>query len=410
MAEKDITFEHCKILIENKLAWGSSQAWTNRDFAELGERIFSETGVQLSVTTLKRLWGKIEYNSAPHPGTLDVLAVFAGFENWRELKLKGEMPPSFAPKTQTKKPVFDKKQIVLIGLAAGAVYVLAWLWISQKQPIPGANFSFSSRPLSVGIPNSVVFKYDASAAPPGDSIFIQQSWDARRRKPVTRQGREHTSIYYRPGIFMAKLVVGDKTVREHRLFIPTDGWLAYIEQSPVPVYLERAVFDRDTCLEVLPETVAAHNIPLQPNTPTVCITDVRQRDSLTTADFLFEAEVRSLYRSGAAICQMTEVILLTSRGPLVLPLAEPGCVGALVMHIPHRNIAADEADLSGFGCDLSRWTLVRCWAKPGGNIFVEVNGKPAYSFAWPSASSEIIGSQFNFTGGGAVRRVRLGKS
>ncbi|MFN0012947.1 MAG: hypothetical protein ACKVU2_00230 [Saprospiraceae bacterium] len=410
MAEKDVTFEYCKTLIENKLGWGSSQAWTNRDFTELGERVFSETGVQLSATTLKRLWGKIEYNSAPHPGTLDALAVFAGFENWRELKLRSKMTPAFEPKTQTRKPFFFKKRIALIGLAAGVICLLAWFFLKQERLISGDDFTFSSRSLSVGIPNSVVFNYDASAAPPGDSIFIQQSWDARRRKPVSRQGKEHTSIYYRPGIFMAKLVVGDKTVREHRLFIPTNGWLAYIEQSPVPVYLERAAYDRDSCIEVLPETVAAHNIPLQPNAPTVCITDVRQRDSLTTADFLFEAEVRSLYRSGSAICQMTDVILLTSRGPLVLPLAEPGCVGALVMHIPHSNIAADEADLSGFGCDLSRWTLVRCWAKPGGNIFVEVNGKPAYSFVWPSARSEIIGSQFNFTGGGAVRRVRLGKS
>jgi len=414
MNEKDTALAYCKTIIEEKLAWGSSEGWTNRDFVELGERIFAETGVQLSLTTVKRLWGKIEYHSSPHPDTLDALAVFAGFENWRNLKRSDTLLRNAAPDPKPEyaghKVFFLKKRPLALAALFVAVSLPALWWAFSKPALTPEDFSFSSRPLSVGIPNSVVFRYDARAAPPGDSIFIQQSWDKRRRIAVSRQGREHTALYYRPGYFMAKLVVGDQVVREHKLFIPTDGWLAYIEQTPVPVYLNRTDFDRDTCLEVRPASVAAYNIPLQPEAPTVCITEVRQRDNLRTDDFLLEAEVKNLFAEGSAVCRMSEVVLLTSRGPLVMPLADPGCVGALVLHIPHKNIAANEADLSGFGCDLSQWVKVRCSGQSSGKIEIEVQGKPAFSLAWPGDASEIIGVQFNFKGGGAVRRVRLGRN
>jgi len=416
MNEKDVALEFCKTTIEHKLAWGSSTGWTNRDYAELGNRIFAETGVQLSTTTLKRLWGKIDYSSSPHADTLDALAVFAGFDDWRSLKLSSAASANkhapnavgAMPKNMPHRVAFLKKHLVaVVLLVAVAVFVsMVWRAVSRRPLSPEA-FSFSSRPLSAGIPNSVVFNYDAHAAPPGDSVFIQQSWDKRRRVAVPRTGREHTSIYYRPGYFMAKLVVGDQTVREHKLFIPTDGWLAYIEQSPIPVYLDRAVFDRDTCLEVRPELVAAHNFPLQPEAPTVCFTEVRQYDSLTTDGFLLEAELKNLFAEGAAVCRMSEVVLLTTRGPLVVPLSVPGCAGALVLHVPHQNIGADVADLSGFGCDLSRWVRVRVCSGLPGKIDIQVRDKPVFTLDWAGEASEIIGVQFNFKGGGAVRRIRL---
>ncbi len=411
MNEKDFALEFCKALIEGKLAWGKSDGWTNRDFAELGERVFAETGVHLSHTTLKRLWGKIEYNSSPHPDTLEALAVFAGFENWRSLKRSAAAPAGNAadPEPIDKKQRFygRKKQLLVVAVATIATALPVLWWAFSKQALAPEDFSFSSRVLSAGIPNSVVFHYDARAAPPGDSIFIQQSWDKRRRIPVSRGAQEHTAVYYYPGYFMAKLVVGGQVVREHKLFIPTDGWLAYIEQSPVPVYLDRADFDRDSCLEVPPELVAAYNIPLQPEAPTVCFTEVRQRDNLRTDNFLLEAELKNLFGEGSAVCRLSEVVLLTSRGPLVIPLSAPGCVGTLVMHVPHDNIGADEADFSGFGCDLSRWTAVRFSAQGSGKIAIAVQGKPAFSLDWAGDASDITGVQFNFKGGGAVRRVRL---
>ncbi|WPQ63248.1 hypothetical protein SIO70_00025 [Chitinophaga sancti] len=48
-------------LIETRLNWGKSSEWTNYDFEKLSVAIQDKTGVTLSVTTLKRLWGKLKY-------------------------------------------------------------------------------------------------------------------------------------------------------------------------------------------------------------------------------------------------------------------------------------------------------------------------------------------------------------
>ncbi len=55
----------CLELLEAKLNWGSSQYWVNYDFEKLSLEIEHKTGVNLSVTTLKRLWGKVKYPHAP---------------------------------------------------------------------------------------------------------------------------------------------------------------------------------------------------------------------------------------------------------------------------------------------------------------------------------------------------------
>src|SRR5688500_6826322 len=76
----------CCALIEQKLSWGSGDNWQNQDFEALSAQIFDQTQVVLSVSTLKRVWGKVKYDSLPSPTTLNTLAVFAGYKNWREFR------------------------------------------------------------------------------------------------------------------------------------------------------------------------------------------------------------------------------------------------------------------------------------------------------------------------------------
>lgn len=52
---------------------------TPKDFESLSESIERRTGVLLSPTTLKRLWGYLDEPVTPRPYTLDVLARFCGW-------------------------------------------------------------------------------------------------------------------------------------------------------------------------------------------------------------------------------------------------------------------------------------------------------------------------------------------
>src|SRR6202789_1492864 len=73
-------------LYESNTGWGDSVEWTNQDFVILSEKIQERTGVMLSHVTLKRVWGKVKYDSLPNTHTLDTLVQFLGYENWREFK------------------------------------------------------------------------------------------------------------------------------------------------------------------------------------------------------------------------------------------------------------------------------------------------------------------------------------
>src|SRR5688572_2669935 len=96
--------DQCLKQIESKLGWGPHSEWTNYDFEKLSETISEETGVTLSLSTLKRLWGRVTYKNVPALNTLNTLARFAGYDDWRAIKQNGKAP---APKVEVveKKPV-----------------------------------------------------------------------------------------------------------------------------------------------------------------------------------------------------------------------------------------------------------------------------------------------------------------
>ena len=73
-------------LYESNTGWGDSGDWTNQDFVILSQKIQERTGVALSHVTLKRVWGKVKYDSLPNTHTLDTLVQFLGYENWREFR------------------------------------------------------------------------------------------------------------------------------------------------------------------------------------------------------------------------------------------------------------------------------------------------------------------------------------
>jgi hypothetical protein len=92
----DFLIEKAIKLYESNTGWGDSDEWTNQDFLILSEKIQERTGVALSYVTLKRVWGKVKYDSLPNTHTLDTLVQFLGYENWRDFKSQNGNGPASA--------------------------------------------------------------------------------------------------------------------------------------------------------------------------------------------------------------------------------------------------------------------------------------------------------------------------
>jgi len=398
------------LIIGQQLDWGNPTTWQSKDFEKLNELIFEKTKVSISASTLRRLWGRVEYNHIPSGTTLDTLAQFAGFENRRAF-IKHQTAAQ-APARNVSESIVKIRQkprvrlitaLILLGLVAVS---LAGMYVKRASgPNNTTKFSFDTRTVTRSIPNSVVFTYDAKTNP-GDSVFIQQSWDNTTRVAVDKNQHQYTSIYYVPGFYHAKLLVNNKVVKERLLMIPTSGWLGMIAHYPVPVYLNDKEFMSKEALQVPASAITQKNIPLGPQPPLVEYYNVGNFDPVPLKDFSFDVEVKNDYHEGAATCQYVNVILFTDNTPVIVQLCARGCVSDLRLLNGRFFVSGKDHDLSGFGADLSQWVKVSCRSVPG-KIQYYVNDKLAYESELPSYNENIVGLGYRFQGTGSVKGIRL---
>lgn len=401
----------CKAVIEEKLDWGPTDGWQTADFENLSEQILTETGVSLSTSTLRRIWGRVEYNHLPSGTTLNTLARFAGSADWRSFVKQGrpvvETPEEMKP-VLSETRAQSRRWKMLAGFAVTMlVLIVASMFAFDKgEPqLEKKAYTFGSQPVTHGIPNSVIFTYDASASPT-DSVFIQQSWDNSKRTLVDRNSHKHTSVYYEPGAYQAKLLIGDQVVQQHKLVIGTNGWSALIDQPKMPVYLNNSEFLNGEGLNITTRTIEEKNIPMQPEPPLVKYFNVGNFKPVALDHFSFSTEVKSGYSEGAAACQLTYISLLTDDTPIVIPLSAKGCVSDLNLLSVDDYVSGKKADLSALGVDFSEWVRVSC-ESAGGKIRYSINGREAFAFPVPSRPIKILGIAFGFRGTGGVRKVSL---
>lgn len=409
--------------IESQLSWGPAEQWTNNDFQELSDRITEATAVTLSPSTLKRLWGRVAYASQPSTTTLDALAQFAGDEHWRAFRAatpdkstSGEEPEKAASDGIAGNTPSKAKKLLPFALAglAGLALLLYLSFAPASAPkessaeaaLNPADYHLSFRPVTTGVPNSVVFNYEATQAP-SDDVFLQQSWDDRRREKLDRNGHTHTSIYYLPGYFNAKLIVADQIMQERELYLRADDWVAAVVQKPVPVYLPLADVRRDGRLAITEKQLTDLGLDLQPEPPKTVLTHVGALEGLWSNDFTFETRLRHDYAIGAAACQHARILLLLKNSAIIIPLSAPGCVADLSLFAVGRSLNGRDTDLSAFGVVGDTWLDLACTGKDGLLTF-SINGKQVLQLESEEDPKEFVGIRYEFTGMGSVDQVQFG--
>ncbi len=77
------SINHLRRLVEESFG---SEVKSPKGFIQLSESIFGRTGVLMSPTTLKRIWGYLSEPVTPRQSTLDTLARYLGWNNWSEFQ------------------------------------------------------------------------------------------------------------------------------------------------------------------------------------------------------------------------------------------------------------------------------------------------------------------------------------
>lgn len=414
MVTDEVLLTKAKKLIESKINWGDSDDWTNQDFVALSEKIQEQLNIPLSHVTLKRIWGKVKYDSLPNTHTLNTLVQFVGYENWREFKIQhGNGAPrvntdAVTSQAMTTTPGPNRKFFKMIDVTSTVILLAGCIMIfvqAKKSQLNPADYKFTSKKVvSVGVPNTVIFDYDASKSP-SDIVIIQQSWDTKLRTNVSKSDHQHTSIYYFPEYYRAKLIVGNQVVKEHHLFIKSDGWLAAVNTSPVPVYFKKADALVDGKMALSVEKIKSQNINLQPDVRTTLYANVQDFGEIYTDRFTFETRLKNDYKEGSSVCQKTNIFLLADEAWVGIPLCAKGCVSDAELFFAGTHVSGKKNDLSVFGTTFDDFIDVKIESSDGkGKIYI--NNTLAYELD-VKRRAKIIGMYFAFEGTGSVDFVKL---
>jgi hypothetical protein len=417
--EKELLLK-CRQLVEQSLNWGDSASWGNDDFDQLSEKIFEKTKVRLSVSTLKRIWGRVRYESFPTTATLNALVSFVGFENWREFRQKNlnVIDDDFhdtlfdtnealdPPKSKTKRRRFYVNSIWVIILFSIILVVLSAVYIARKKAtLDPSKIKFSAVKSSDDLPNSVVFNYDASVFN-SDSVYIQQSWDPNRREKVPAFGKQHTSIYYNPGYFIAKLVVDNQIKKECVVSIKTKGWKGTIEAGPVPVYLSESDIKHNGYMGVTDSLLSKKTGTAIFNNVETKFANVREFEGIDPGNFSFETTFRNTSKLEASACRKVFVYLLGKGGAIGIPFSDKGCISDLNVLTGNYYMSGKDHDMSAFGCDFSQFQHLKLIVK-NHRFMVYNNDKLILNLYQKEPTNGIVGIRYEFEGSGQVKDYKL---
>ena len=398
----------CIKLIEQKLNWPPSGEWRNYEFTELSDKILDATGVNLSVTTLKRVFGKVKYESLPSSATLNTLATFLGYQSWMYFKSREKIDKEEvvdAPSAAEKKFTLWNK-LWPVSAAASVVAILAFSFLSGKPKnlmVNEKEIVFTSKPLAQGLPNSVVFNVDLKGNTPSKAI-IQQSWDSTRTIALQKGQKEATGIYYFPGYFRAKLILDDKIIKEHDLFIRSEKWMATIDHQPIPTYIK----DNDLLLDK--EMTVSQNVldEIKTVTTPIWLTYhlVKPFDHLQSDNFTLVSSIKNIYGAGPAVCKTAKIFVLCSKGALIIPFTIPGCASDINLKANDVFLQGKSNDLSSFSTDISDWSLIRINVT-GRELSVYINDHLVRKEKYKEDAGEVVGLRYSFLGAGSVKGIEL---
>ena len=299
------------------------------------------------------------------------------------------------------------KYTILLLLFILAFLSAAYLYIDLGgTTYDSDNFVFNGESVSNGLPNSVVFNYDATAADDQSKIEIQQDWDESKRVIVNKNDSVSTSIYYRPGFFKSKLVVDGNIVKEKDILIPTKDWVGVIETDSIPIYLDLEDYQSENSLSIKAGSLEKYGVdPRAARTP-VGLYQIKDFGELYTSNFEMSALVRNDFRSGKSICQSAQLVIVHEDGPISIMLTDKGCISDIMLHAFGKTIDGKKTDLSGFGVDFQDFVELKCVSK-NGQLEILLDNQPKFSFSIPNEPKKILGCSIHFEGAGTVQNLKF---
>ena len=402
MQQEELYIKDCIQQIEKRyqLAAGTHK-WRQRDMEYLVRLIQEQSGVLLSLSTIKRLLRNDQ--QVPQPATLNALVSVLDYRDWQEFKMDN---------TQSSK---NKRPKVMVPLALGVSILVTIIGLvvilgygagpGQVPKIKGEVTFLANKTVSSGVPNTVIFTYDVKNIE-ADSFFIKQSWNELEKTRIDPSGTHFSSIYYYPGFHRAKLIANDSIIKRKFIHITSGGWLPVVRKDitdQIPVYIQRT-FEDDDALSLSRVDLVTSQVDLQ---EPFLLTYFNVKDYGGIHSDNFELETRlKVDELGNDACPFIRVMVMTEQRMFLVRLVESGCEYNAGLRIGEVVQNGRNNDLSKLGVDVHSWQDLTLKVVDK-HATVMLDGHQVHEIDFQEDLGEIVGLSITFQGIGSVEYARI---
>jgi hypothetical protein len=397
--DEDAYIALCKEKIEKKFAFGNGNGYTQRDLESLACNIDEKTGINLSLSTLKRLW-KGDFKHRPQIATLNGLAAVLDYKDWQEFKLKNQ--PSKIPQAHSSS--MRPWQWVAIGVVAVTGFITV-LNLPKRVKVNGPIHFTAEKTVTSGIPNTVIFKYDLANVE-ASQFFFQQSWNTDHRVAIDPNAKAFTTIYYEPGYHRAKLFANDSLIAMQPVHILSDGWEPNVylnDEDSEPINFKNETFIEDGHMHLNKELLNKRNVTLSKSFYTRV--SISQDFKLSSNNFrlLTRMKVDSI---SDKLCPWMQMTVVTEKNIFWISLRKKGCESYANYKTGEVYRSGENNDLSGLGVEIYDWQDVGITVE-NKNAKISINGKVVYHETYKEDFGIIKGLFYMFDGTGSLDYVRM---
>ncbi len=419
--------EICCRFVGEKYGNPAITTWTNGDYIKLSSILSRHTDVQISHSTLKRIFGKLKTTERYYPqkATRDALAHYAGYTDWETFvqkhprPVKAEVPKQqkaeqeiVGPTTSSvQKNVLKKRSwLPIIGLLiAGIAAISIWKFSEKKQParINTKVINLICNNPEGGNPHSATFKIQLPANFSGDlSQFTVDFGDGRRERPVTSLA-VFTHYYQVPGRYYAVLKYNSVPVDTVAVYLKTNGWTAaaQMEHDTTRVYpVNSFTIDKNKRILVNADQLFRSGVDTN---RTFFVQFVNTKPLAIEGDNCeLTADVNTSFQRPGVRCSQVGIELFGERSKHDIVLMKPGCVSWA--HLRFSEIFKDGGtdDLSSIGTDLSNGGIIRLLVADK-KVSLFINDKLVFSTVYRVPLKNLFGIGVSFSGIGTVNNLEL---
>lgn len=406
----------CEIRFER----GASETWKHGDFIDFSREIQKETKVNISINTLKRIFGKmaVDDDYLPQQATIDGLKKYSGYlpsygiesqltKSFSTIDsdstINSNVSTSSSPTTNSKLTILNRS-FFLWGSLMVLVVVFCLFFILQKKENNLGAIKLSN---TEGLLPKTAF-FDLQLPNVKDSLFM----DFGDKSPLVYLQPDLTKIshlYLFPGVFKVDIKKSDSVIVRTKVYVPSNRWLGlgFFRQREIPnrYYAFPAVknekdslfhISNDQLQKAGLDTIGSYFTRLCNFTPINGHSD----------NFIFETIFKKTKPQKGIYCNSMQFQISGIDNMIRFNFVSSGCSSKVLNVISEQYFRGSNIDLSQFVLNLEQWNTVKLINR-NKSIVLYVNDKLIYQGNYKESIGDLRGVFIEFEGNGYVKNCSL---